>query len=199
MSCLRKKYVALDGVACNFKTSSLTQLHNMCPDIIPMYCDYAEFNNQYGHKDIGNGMQTRHLPEFNSIYTAWFRQQSYELNAVYDRFPSSSLLYSLIFRRATDAEYLAVFAMMDEFKLLQQWKILVILPKEGDETLVLQAMIKRANGIDDLSVDYVLEQRKAFKMFADYFNLKIVYVSFTNVQKSINEICESLNDMIDTI
>ncbi|QBQ01603.1 Ld138-like protein [Hyphantria cunea granulovirus] len=191
-----KKYIAIEGVACNFKTSSLQRLAETKPGVALVYNDYAEFCHNHGDHAEENYI-FKQLPEFKTIYTMWVAMQGYKTNAVYDRFPGSSLIYSLIFRDAQPSEYKLVFDAMVTLKFVDPWDIVVVLPFEGQQKKVVASMVKRNNKIDVLNTKYVNDQMKAFKMFADYFNLPVVYVTHDDPEMSIELICKQVGLMLE--
>jgi thymidylate kinase len=148
--------------------------------------DFYEFNNEVK------------LPrEFVNIgYNFWFNKWLKDDDILVDRSHYSNLVYQMIFGNLNLDECSKVLKTLEKSVPKDPNEIIFVLtPKHGQEQIVLDMMVERKNGIDVLNIDYVLNQIKYFKMYANALNLKLFEIdlldidnSFCNVKIEIDKI-----------
>ncbi len=190
--------IYIDGVACLGKTSFLLETQEKYGKDTVKLTDFYQFQ------------EIIKLPKelVDSGYNCWFRQQTNEDESktlIIDRSTYSNFIYSMIFKN---------IPLEDGRKYLQQLKessqdssnetshekldvILFIVPKPGQEEMVLELMIKRNNGIDVLSLDYISSQINFFKMAAEVLDMPIFEIDVTNFSKSYKEIKKYVYNFLD--
>lgn len=180
-------FFALDGVACTTKTSMLKKFEEL-PNFSVHYCDYKEISERYKLTTSLSGM----------MY-GMHRMRSDETSAVdghhnvFDRQPASALLYQCIFNNCDDEELQKNFDTIEALKLSRNYKSIIMLIEPGQESLVVDMMRRRNNGIDIMTEEYVRRQNHVFRAWARFNN----YVTFTiDFKKNLNAQQDELFEII---
>lgn len=149
--------IALGGVACTTKTTILKQLAQL-PNVQVHYEDYKEISDKFTFD-----------PSVGSLLFAAYRTQSAEAYKqdvtsvhIFDRQPMEALVYSCLHNKLNDEAVTSSFETCRDMGLLQGWKCIVFKATAGTENFVTRAMIKRDNGIDVYTDNYVSEQNRLF-------------------------------------
>jgi DNA 3'-phosphatase len=154
--------LALDGVACTTKTTVLKLLAQRHRNVCVHFDDYKELHSRYGFDHRVGGI----------LFTSCRSRRDEEWRRdvgrvhVFDRQPSSALVYGCIHQGLTEDETRAQFDINKRMGAVNDWRSVVVLAKAHSEHAVVKMMRKRDNGIDDLSVRYVTVQNEAFTAWA---------------------------------
>lgn len=169
----------LEGVACHGKTTCLSNLESKYS--IPLYSqDYFE-------------AITRD-PKFakNSFYTMK-KALEYETDRTFtlsDRTIFSSYIYNFI-REHDDIGVREIEKFLndipEEFTPIFESLNVVILLSGTSYNNILNKMKKRANNIDEMTIDYVYHQNLLFGAFASKYKLPIMYVEDLNLSSAAIE------------
>ncbi|CAK1579814.1 unnamed protein product [Parnassius mnemosyne] len=190
-----KRFIALEGLACTFKTTLLKRFAATNKKVTVHLSDFAEVIQEL---DLQN-KKTAPL-----IYTAARVAEMAKCSAgvhIFDRVAITSVLYTHIFNEDDDDarhdSILADCASLKKSGLMADWgRTLIMLTKPGQEDELVENMRKRGNGLDWLSVEYVRRQNQVFKIFAEQFGLPVYELdlakSWTDQQ---DEIVKFLWDM----
>jgi|WetSurMetagenome_2_1015567.scaffolds.fasta_scaffold13879_3 hypothetical protein len=185
-------FIALDGVAATTKTTVINKLRDT----------YHVHLNDY--KDVGDKL--RLCPDdkmLNGLVYLLSRSLDYEhlgsrRRHLFDREPCAALLYHLIHNDRPDKEVEALARMVKFYNLNSHWRSLILLTLPGQEQLVVNVMIKRANGLDDYTVDYVKRQNRIFKIWVRIMNYPTYVVDHSkDLARQQEEIQNILHDMFE--
>lgn len=166
--------VYLDGVACVGKTSLLRQLQQ--EGYNTGFLDFCEFRAEIG-------------PGHDELYPVWYSQRSHQF-AVIDRSPVANILYKVVYDETLLIENVVNTLHVDG-------KLIVFLTRPGEESLVVEAMRRRANGIDTLSIAYVKRQNEIFRAFAEHTGATIVEIGFNEDGPMCETALSICRDIID--
>lgn len=170
--------MSLDGVACTTKTTILKSImkDSAVSDRICVHLsDYKEASDTLQ-------MNPRE-PTLNGMSYILYRSNASEQydsskSHLCDRQPAAAIIYYMIFNDYTDERIVEYFAWMKRNGLTEGWKSLIVLPKEGQEKLVKDMMVTRANGVDLCTEKYVVDQRRVFLLWAQVMNYPVVEIDF---------------------
>ncbi|ANF29753.1 ORF-105 [Catopsilia pomona nucleopolyhedrovirus] len=172
------------GTACLFKSTIISRLH--AQGFKTKAGDYKEACNKYSFLSNKAADQV-----MTTIYNAYVILNEEE-GAVHDRSVIDTIVYDCLFRNVPADKfitYIEKFKILNEKWLQSNYFIFVV---AGDEAKTLERMIKRNNGIDMLTIDYVKKQNMYFTLAANVLGKEIVsIVEFSDmenvVQKIIND------------
>lgn len=184
-------FIALDGVACTTKSTILERLAKTNQYIVHMV-DYKEVSDMFG---LGEDFVLDGI--IYTMYRASFTKHETVdgTKHIFDREPGSSLLYRLIFTDASIEQITKYCKLLKRVKETQstKYKSIILIPKCGQEHIVVSMMKVRGNGIDWLDVEYVRRQCKVFTIWAHVMKYKIIYVDYTkNLDEQQTKICEEI-------
>ncbi|AUF81621.1 nicotinamide riboside kinase 1 [Malacosoma neustria nucleopolyhedrovirus] len=170
--------MSLDGVACTTKTTILKRIMEDLADsdrIRVHLSDYKEASDilqMNPREPVLNGMSY-------IIYRLNMGEQ-YDSTKIHlcDRQPASAMIYYMIFNNYDDEKVIEYFTWMKRNRLTEVWKSIILLPKAGQEKLVKNMMVKRANGVDVCTEKYVSDQRRVFELWAKIMNYPVVEIDF---------------------
>ncbi|AER41487.1 hypothetical protein [Epinotia aporema granulovirus] len=168
------KLIALDGTAATTKTTTLKSLQ----DVYNVHFeDYKEVSDelQLGTDRVSDQFLYL-LYRKRNIYTSG--------NHLFDRDPICTLLYHFIFDNTEDAVIEKYCKLIKEYGLNKEYESLILMTIPGQESLIVEAMIKRGNGIDLLDENYVKRQNHVFEIWARIMNYRTYYVDY---KRSLNE------------
>ena len=184
-------FIALDGVACTTKSTILNRLAKTNKYTVHMV-DYKEVSDllNLGEDPVLDGM-------IYTMYRASFTKHETVdgTKHIFDREPASALLYRMIFADSNTEQITRYCELLKRVKEAQSTKYesIILMPKCGQEHIVVGMMTKRGNGIDWLDVEYVRRQCKVFTIWAQVMNYKIMYVDYTkNLDEQQTRICEEV-------
>lgn len=188
ITCLIKMVkIFIDGVACLGKTSFLKKIERQCG--IPVkFTDYFEFQEQI------------RLPVelIDAGYNFWFNNETDESQPLLvDRSRYSNFIYSLIRQKFSVEEGKRCLCELKKISTDRRDLIIFIIPKVGQNSLVLDLMKKRQNGIDILEIEYVENQVNFFKIAADVLAMPIFEIDVLNFEESYIEILKLIIKKFD--
>lgn len=187
-------FVALDGVACTTKSTILNRLATTNKYNVHMV-DY---------KEVSDLLHLGEDPVLDAIIYTLYRSSFTKHETLdgskhlFDREPGSSLLYRLIFNNASVETITKYCELLKRVKETQSTKYvsLILMPKSGQEDIVVNMMTKRGNGIDWLDAEYVRRQCKVFTVWARVMNYKIMYVDYMeNLEAQQDKICKEIDKL----
>nr|ANY57403.1 hypothetical protein PhopGVgp014 [Phthorimaea operculella granulovirus]QBH65849.1 hypothetical protein PhopGVgp014 [Phthorimaea operculella granulovirus]QBH66109.1 hypothetical protein PhopGVgp014 [Phthorimaea operculella granulovirus]QBH66239.1 hypothetical protein PhopGVgp014 [Phthorimaea operculella granulovirus]QBH66369.1 hypothetical protein PhopGVgp014 [Phthorimaea operculella granulovirus] len=183
-------FVALDGVACTTKSSILARLKHdskYCVHLI----DFKMLSDQ-----LCLGVE----PAIDSMIYLMFRDHynnvDREKRNIFDREPASAMLYRLIFANCDDTTVYRYCKMVKSMGVYKNWRSLILVPRHGQEEIVVQMMKKRNNGIDWMNVEYVKRQKRVFTIWAEVMDYNIVYIDY---EKSLDRQQDMVVKMVEDI
>lgn len=185
-------FIALDGVAATTKTTVISKLRHT----YKVHCaDYKEVSEKL--KLCANDRT------LNGLVYILFRSMDHEHlksggRHLFDREPCAALLYHLIHNDRPDQEVEALAHLVKRSGLNSHWRSLVLLTRPGQEQAVVDVMVKRANGLDDYTVDYVKRQNRVFRVWACVMNYPTYVVDHSrDLDRQQEEIRLVLRDMFE--
>nr|AUF82026.1 hypothetical protein [Cryptophlebia leucotreta granulovirus] len=192
-------FIALDGVACTTKSTVLSQMAKMNKYSVHMI-DYKEITDllHLNKDNILDGM-------IYMMYRFNYQVKNTNRRHLFDREPTSAILYRLIFSDHDDETIEMYCNIIKCLKNQQreQWKSIILVPCYGQESVVVDMMTKRNNGIDCLNEEYVHRQRHVFLIWARVMDYKIVYIDYNKnldiQQESIKKYLENMFDESELI
>ncbi|QUJ09288.1 thymidylate kinase [Gynaephora ruoergensis nucleopolyhedrovirus] len=151
--------ISLGGVACTTKTTILSKLKGKLNDIEIHSEDYKELNDEYQFDPRTGGMM---FASYRCLNDERYRKDYGKVH-VFDRHPMEALVYATLHQKANDADTLKQFEICRKMKLCENWKMFVLSPSLECVSRVTEMMIKRNNGLDVYSNEYVFDQIKRFE------------------------------------
>lgn len=182
------KLIALDGTAATTKTTTLKSLQRV-------YNVHFE-----DYKEVSDEMQLgtdRVSDQF--LYLLYRKRTVYTSgNHLFDRDPISTLLYHFIFDNTDDNVIEKYCGLIKKYGLNEGWESLILMTAPGQESLVVEVMTKRGNGIDLLDEHYVKRQNRVFEIWARIMNYRTYYIDYErNLGEQQEEIKCILADMFN--
>ncbi|QOD39978.1 Maph15 [Matsumuraeses phaseoli granulovirus] len=184
-------FYSLDGVACTTKSTILSRLDR----------DYRYNVHLIDYKEISDQLGLRNDPTLDGIIYLMYRD-NYKVpknfcRHVFDREPTSALLYRFVQFNSDDATVRKYCTLVKKMGVNKHWTSIILLPRQGQEDIVVELMKKRNNGIDWLNVEYVKRQCRIFTIWADVMDYDVVYIDYnknlheqqTNIINKIHEMC----------
>lgn len=173
-----KKIWYVDGVSCLGKTSFVhaANQHGLKLDYaerskaVPFFCQKAQ----------------NHVVQI--LYTATFglevlqrAQRDHNAMLFVDRSPISDVWYELLFKHYDDLAYQdLVFDQIQQLDVFAMMPTVFVLPHPTHAPDICQQMRIRSNGLDHLSVDYVLRQihifERVIERFGEHRNVRVIRV-----------------------
>jgi len=178
MASSAKHLMSLDGVACTTKTTILTRIME---DVVVSDRICVHLSD---YKEASDALQMNpQEPTLNGMSYILYRSnagEEYESTKIHvcDRQPASAIVYYMIFNNYDDEKIVEYFTWMKRNRLTEAWNSLILVPKAGQEKLVKNMMVARANGVDICTEKYVVDQRRVFMLWAEIMNYPVVEVDF---------------------
>nr|ARX71994.1 dutpase-like protein [Erinnyis ello granulovirus] len=174
-----KTYIC--GTACLFKSTIISNLKSQ--GYKAKVGDYKETCDKYSF--LKNKVDD---PIMSVIYNAYTILNEKE-DAVHDRCVIDAIVYDCLFKNVDVADfsvYMERFKLLNEDWLKSNYFLFVV---AGDEAKTLERMIKRNNGIDLMTIDYVKKQNMYFTLAANILGKEIIPISdFDDTKIVLNKI-----------
>lgn len=191
--------VFIEGVACCYKSSAVRAL--MQSGMNNAYlCDLTE------NLSIKPSTLTliRAVDEqvFNLIYLASTCNRDFFKDGIFDRSPITPILYYMVHHwEQTKDHSLFKNVIIDYLKnvLPSDSTGIIVVPQIGQEKKVLQKMNERKNGLDIMTIQYVLIQREIFVLVAEALNWPLITIDIENPTKSVKKITRAARYLYEPI
>ncbi|QDL57064.1 TMK [Dione juno nucleopolyhedrovirus] len=159
-----KSYIC--GTACLFKSTIILKLKSQ--GYKAKVGDYKEACDKYAF------LKNKAADEImTTVYNAYTILNEVE-GAVHDRCVIDAIVYDCLFRDVPIdkfAKYIENVKVLNEEWLKSNYFVFLI---AGDEAQTLDRMVKRANGIDVMTIEYVRKQNEYFTLAATVLGKEIV-------------------------
>nr|ANS71022.1 hypothetical protein [Lymantria dispar multiple nucleopolyhedrovirus] len=184
--------LALSGVACTTKSTILKRI-NGTHNIVSHLSDFKELHDQFDllfDVYLGQLLYTAHRCQ-NDVRQVQERPESVHL---FDRMPTESIVYATMDRSHDECR--RVYAKYEQMDLHRDWRSVVLTAAPGSESIVVEAMKRRNNGIDQMTEEYVIKQTERFKLWAEVIKAPIVEIDWRldieTQQKAVMAIIENM-------
>ncbi|AIU41333.1 nrk1 [Sucra jujuba nucleopolyhedrovirus] len=180
--------LAIGGVACTTKTTILKKMENLNGVVVHLV-DFKELHDKFKFDTrIGEVLYPAYrIKHFDRC------SKDYENVHVFDRHPMESLVYASMRNGLTDEEALHSFEDCQEMGLDEGWKSILLMPERNTENVLTKMMKLRDNKLDTYSNEYVLMQKKRFKMWKNVMNCDEIVMDWKG------DITAQQNAIINTI
>lgn len=165
--------IFIEGVACVGKTALLKTLKEQGHSV--GFLDFCEFRQECGTSR-------------DHEYPNWYKERVGQYSIV-DRSPYSSFIYQVVWDPSLVLEELIKDVKIDG-------KYIVFLVRPGDEPHVVEAMRRRDNKIDDLSISYVSRQNEVFKEFVRLTGVQSIEVAFNENGPITDSFVDIVNKLV---
>lgn len=165
----------IDGLASTTKTTILHLLRQKHSDWNVRLTDFSECIQTLKDERIADSKERNTL-----IYVMLRCSETFDplkIN-ICDRHPAASIAYNFIFDPINFNEMKTERTFLKIKKLFPDWRGCILLPKDGQEKLIVKFMKKRNNGLDIFTEDYVTSQIRIYKIWAKIMQTPIRYIDF---------------------
>lgn len=92
-----------------------------------------------------------------------------------------------------------VFSVIEKTGILDDYKVICFVPKDGTFYALLDKMKARNNGLDTMTCSYIVSQNVIFRMFCSHFpSVEMVEIDVTD-QNSWNEAIQRVDERLDQL